>query len=70
MNSDDKLNRISQILDDYADIIWKDLEIQENLLYLIGRYLQTGQDITDSEIDLLDDFLKKKIDKYVKEKAN
>lgn len=70
MDSDDKLDRIASILDDYSDIIWKDQEVADNLMYLIGRYISTGQDISNDEINKLDEFLKAKIDKYAKEKGN
>lgn len=70
MTINEKLKYIEDTLNDYYAELWNDPEIQQNLLYLIGRFLMTGEDITDAEVDLLYDFLNKKINNLVKTKAN
>lgn len=66
----EKLNEIQTLLDDYQEELWADQEVQTNLMYLLGRFISTGQDITDEELTTLKDFLQKKVDLYVKEKGN
>jgi len=66
----EKLNEIQILLGDYQEELWADKEVQTNLMYLLGRFLSTGQDITDEELVILKDFLQKKIDAFVKEKGN
>jgi len=70
MNALEKLAEIQQIMDDYQEELWNDTEVKDNLMYLLGRYISTGQDLSDEELVILKDFLQQKIDKYVKEKAN
>jgi len=66
----EKLNEIQILLGDYQEELWADKEVQTNLMYLLGRSLSTGQDITDEELIILKDFLQKKVDSYVKERGN
>lgn len=66
----DKIKELEIFINDYHEVIWNDIEARENILYLLGRYLMTGKDISDEEITQLYEYLKEKINKYVKEKAN
>lgn len=70
MTTNEKIKYIENILNDYYTELWNDPEIRDNLCYLIGRFLMTGEDITDEEINILYDFLNKKIETYIKTKGN
>ena len=70
MTQDKKINELSALLDDYHDILWADPEVRNNICYLIGRFIKTGEDISDKEVDTLKEFLHNKVEKYVKDKGN
>lgn len=61
---------VQQILQDYADILWTDKEVADNLMYLLGRFMMTGEDINDEEMAILKEFVQERVNKYVKERAN
>lgn len=70
MTPNEKLAKIQTILDDYYTEMWSDPEIRDNLLFLLGRFIAVGQDITDEELDTLYTFLNTKVEEYVRTKAN
>lgn len=66
----ERLAKIRQTLDDYSEELWADPDVQTNLMYLLGRFLMTGEDLSDSELDKLDKFLKDKVEQFVKQRGN
>lgn len=68
--SDTKFKELQDMFEDYSEFLDNDKEVQDNLMYLLGRYIQTGQDLTDYELNVLKTFIQSKIDKFVKEKVN
>jgi hypothetical protein len=68
--NDDFLKPVVDLMQDYSDELWADEEFRNNMMYLLGRYIETGQDLTDEEMIKLEAFIKHKIEKYVKEKGN
>lgn len=65
-----RLSKIQETLDAYSEELWQDPDVQNNLMFLLGRFIKDGTDISDEELVTLDNFLKEKVEKYVKEKGN
>lgn len=71
MNVDDPyFQDLLKLMLDYEDFIQEDNDIQEALQKFIVKAIQTGQDASDDDIFKFEKFLKEKIEKFVKEKAN
>lgn len=65
-----RLSKIQETLDAYSEELWQDPDVQNNLMFLLGRFIKDGTDISDEELVTLDNFLKEKVEKYVREKGN
>lgn len=70
MTPKERLDKIIVDMDDYSEELWKDEQFRDNMMYLLGRYISTGQDLTDDELVILEKFVTEKIEEYVKTKAN
>lgn len=66
----ERLNQILQTIDDYSEELWADIQFRDNMMFLLARYINEGTDLSDEELVVLDGFIKEKIEKLVKEKAN
>jgi hypothetical protein len=65
-----KMLEIALILEDYSDIIHSDNTIQDYVFKVTAKFYETGNDITETELDTLIKMLKTKVDEYVKTKGN
>jgi hypothetical protein len=70
MTSAEHLKHIQDLLEDYNEELWADPQVQTNLMFLLGRQISTGQDISDDELLILDEFLQKKVNEFIKIKSN
>jgi hypothetical protein len=65
-----QLKEIEQIMMDYSEELLADKAVLDNVLYLLGRWNKTGEDLSDEELSVLHGFLKQKLDEFIKTKAN
>lgn len=70
MTSQERLNKIIIHINDYQEELWEDVQFRDNMMFLLGRYISTGQDLTDDELVILEQLVHDKIEQYVKNKAN
>jgi hypothetical protein len=70
MTAKERLDKIIVDMDDYSEELWQDEQFRDNMMFLLGRYISTGQDLTDDELVILEKFVQDKIQEYVKTKAN
>lgn len=67
---DTKMAEIETIFSDYEEFLCNDQEVKDNMAFLLGRYVSTGEDVTEAEMDTLKAFLKEKVEEFVRTKAN
>lgn len=65
-----KFKEIEQIITDYQEELWLDKEFSDNMMYILGRFLITQKDLTDEEVEVLHSFMKRKVEEFIKTKAN
>lgn len=65
-----KFKEIEQIITDYQEELWSDKEFSDNMMYILGRFLITQKDLTDEEVEILHSFMKRKVEEFIKTKAN
>lgn len=70
MSIDEKIDEIQTIFSDYEEILCNDQEVKDNMFYLLGRFQETGEDVTEAELDTLKAFLKEKVEEFVRTKGN
>lgn len=70
MTPKERLDQIIVTMDDYAEELWADDQFRDNMMFLLARYINEGADLTDEELVVLEDFINKKINEFVKLKAN
>lgn len=70
MTPKERLDQIIVTMDDYSEELWADENFRDNMMFLLARYINEGQDLTDDELITLDNFVKEKVAEYVKTKGN
>jgi hypothetical protein len=70
MTPKERLDKIIIQMDDYQEELWQDSQFRDNMLFLLARYINEGQDLTDDELITLEDLVNEKIEEYVKTRGN
>lgn len=66
MTDEEKLDDILKLINDYREELLKDQDSMDNLMYLLGRFMTTGEDMTREEMNTLYDFLQERVKAFIR----